>query len=72
MGKKKFLGYVKPAFFLIFKIRPENKPFSAHTHFNYSAANFHPTEDWETILESLGRGKKDGVFEFAKKCPNKR
>ena len=50
---------------MIFKIRPDLKPFSATASFAHSSANFHPTVHFETILESLGHGKKDGDFEFA-------
>ena len=57
---------------MIFKIRPDENPFSAPSIFNHSSANFDPTELCQTILESLGRGKKGGVFEFAKNCPNKK
>ena len=57
---------------MIFKIRPDENPFSAPSIFNHSSANFDPTELCQTILESLGWGKKGGVFEFAKNCPNKK
>ena len=57
---------------MIFKIRPDENPFSAPSIFNHSSANFDPTELCQTILESLGRGKKGGFFEFAKNCLNKK
>ena len=57
---------------MIFKIRPDENPFSAHFIFNHSSANFDPTELCQTILESLGWGENGSVFEFAKNCPNKK
>ena len=71
-AEKKFLGYVKTAFLMIFKIRPDENPFLAPLIFNHSSANFDPTVLCQTILESLGWGEKGGVFEFAKNCPNKK
>ena len=66
------MGYAKPVFLMIFKIRPDENPFLAPSIFNHSSANFDPTELCQTILESLGWGEKGGVFEFAKNCPNKK
>ena len=44
LPKKNFLGYIKNAFLMIFKIRPDENPFSATPIFNHSSANFDPTE----------------------------
>ena len=56
---------------MIFKISPVLTLFLARTVFNHISVNFDPTEDWLTILESLGQAEKHGVFEFTRKRLNK-
>ena len=55
---------------MLFKISPIQTLISATTVFNHSSVIFDPTELCLTILESLGRGEKHGVFEFVRKRLN--
>ena len=57
---------------MLFKISPIQTLISATTVFNHSSVIFDPTELCLTILESLGRGEKHGVFEFVRKRLNKK